>query len=104
MIRKLWRGNYAFLTYWVFYVVVGIALNVIIAAAEGLLASARTLDLVAFFLLLAIGLAYYPLVCVGIWRSASKYQGRMVWAVLAKVHVVLGILANVVLFLSEVTW
>ncbi len=45
-----------------------------------------------------LAIAYYPLICVAIWRSATKYQGPRWLAVLAKVVVVLG----VVRFLSEV--
>ena len=31
---------------------------------------------------------------VGIWRSSDKYKGPKLWAILAKIAVVLGIISN----------
>ena len=31
---------------------------------------------------------------VGIWRSADKYKGKKIWAALAKIAVVIGIISN----------
>jgi hypothetical protein len=71
-------------TYWLFGVVPGATFSVVgtyldrqrefmaVPAAIGLL-----------------GIAYFPVICVAIWQSASKYQGPKWLAVLAKVVVVL---------------
>ena len=37
-------------------------------------------------------LAYIGFTLVGVWRSADKYQGKKIFAILAKVGMVLGVL------------
>lgn len=33
---------------------------------------------------------------VGLWRAATKYTGRKLWAILAKIYIVLGVLGFIV--------
>ena len=80
---KLSSGDFGLAkTYWLYGVVVGtvssFAMNLI--TSVGLLVP----------VLLAYTV-YQVLVLMGTWRASSKYQGWKVWAVLAKIAVVLGV-------------
>ncbi len=81
---KLTRGDFGLAkTYWLFGVLVGLVVNII---SVGIGSS------VAFTLLVVAYTAYETPVLIGIWRASDKYQGPSVWAVLAKIAVVLGVL------------
>jgi len=45
-----------------------------------------------------IAIAYSAVVWIAVWNSASQYQGLKLWAILAKVSVVFGILASLAEF------
>ena len=87
---KLINGDFGLAkTYWLYGVVVGIVINI----AVNILPSLGVLVLV-----LAATTVYQAVVLIGIWRAANRYQGRTLWAVLAKVATVLGwlgLLANI---------
>lgn len=81
---KLSRGDYGLAkTYWLYGVAVGIVVNIVfsIIKSPGIIAIA----------LLAYAVYEIPVI-MGIWRSATKYTGPNVWAVLAKVASVFGAL------------
>jgi hypothetical protein len=79
---KLVNGDYGLArTYWVYGVLVGIVVNVI------------TIPVTSIALLIMIMLAhavYGVAVLTGVWRASDRYTGPAVWAVLAKIAVVLG--------------
>lgn len=81
---KLSRGNYGLAeTYWLYGVLVGVIVNIVfsILKSPGIIA-------LAF-----LGyIAYEIPVIMGIWRSATKYTGPRIWAVLAKAVCVLSAL------------
>lgn len=93
MLTKLWNGNYSLAkTYWLFYVLIwgifSIPIRWFSATSEKL--QAEYVQLVMFSLCLFV--AYGSIVLVGLWRSASKYDGRMLWVILVKCIVCIGVL------------
>ena len=74
------------ITYWIW----GVIGTAGVSFALGLLAGLFGLPLILAYLLI---LGYWVPVALGIWRSSSAYQGNQVWAILAKVAVVLGALS-----------
>lgn len=70
-------------TYWFYGVFVGFAVSYAMK-------SITSIGLIAIIML--IYAAYQILVTIGVWRAANGYEGTKVWAVLAKIAVVLGII------------
>ena len=85
-IKKIWNGELPLVkVYWLYGVAVGLVLIIF---------SLLIKDYPTALILLTFALIPYQiLVFVGIWRSANAYTNKKVWAVLAKVHVVLGVIA-----------
>ena len=80
---RLWRGDVGLaITYWVFGVIGNYLLAIIVASIMG--------PTVAIVIMAASTL----FVSVCIWRSATKYEGKPVWAILAKIAIVLGVLGT----------
>lgn len=90
---RLWRGRYSLpVAYWGWGMGGALAWAVVWNAVERVTAlddsAGLGIDFVLFVLLIAtLQLAYVVAVLTGIWRSADRYRGRPVWAVLAKVAV-----------------
>ena len=81
-LRKLSRGDFGLAkTYWIYGVIVGFILNIAMKpiTSIGLLA-----------VIMLVYTAYEILVLMGTWRAADKYEGSKIWAVLAKIAVILG--------------
>ena len=93
--KKLSSGDFGLAkTYWLYGVVVGVVVNL------------ATKPVTSAGLLVVILLAYAvyeAMVLMGVWRAASKYQGLKLWAVLAKIAVVLGVLMLAVTILATLT-
>ena len=88
---KLIQGHYGLAkTYWLFGIAGGVVILILtsaIAFADG-----------GIGMLLGVGLAalaYFVIWAIGVWRAATLYQGRRLWAILAKVAVILGVLQSV---------
>lgn len=79
---KLARGEFGLAkTYWLYGVIVGVIANVFmnfITSITGLVVT------------IVVYTAYEIPLLIGIWRASDKYQGPNVWAVLAKIAVILG--------------
>lgn len=93
---KLIQGHYGLAkTYWLFGVLVTIVFQIILTVATaagggfGIMVS----------LLLAF-LAYSIVQIIGLWRASNLYEGRKLWAILAKVAVILAGVMLVVNLLS----
>lgn len=82
--RRLWAGDVALAeAYWIWGVGMGLLFTVLADASEH-----HPLLLAALALLaIVVGIVAW----VAIWRSAGKYAGPPIWAVLAKLSVVLSI-------------
>ena len=98
-----WRGELSLpVSYWVNGVLIGIGLAVVAFAiamgiATGMQGSPSVRPTLGVFILVAFAVDAIHIVWggVGVWRSATNYraQGRpAVWAILAKIAVVLGVL------------
>ncbi len=85
---RLIQGHYGLAkTYWLFGIAGGVVvyiLTIAVGAVDG-----------GIGMLLGVGLAvlaYFVIWAIGVWRAATLYQGRRLWAILAKVAVILGVL------------
>ena len=68
---KLTSGDFGLAkTYWLFGVVVGIVLNLIIKF---------TPSIGGLLVILALAVVYQVMVLLGVWRAANRYQGRKAW-------------------------
>lgn len=78
-------------TYWLFGVVgniiVTILINVFAQFSESL-----------FLIMLIIAIIYKIGVFIAIWNSASKYIGLKIWAIVAKIMVILGFISILAIF------
>ena len=82
------------ITYWLW----GVMFTTGVSFLVGILGVVLGLPFIVLYLLV---LAYWIPVAMGIWRSSSAYQGNQIWAILAKVAVVLGGLVWVYRFSME---
>ena len=81
---KLANGDFGLAkTYWFYGVLVGFIVSVVMK----LIASIGLLVIV-----MLTHAAYGIPLIMGIWRAATKYEGSKIWAVLAKIAVVLGVI------------
>jgi len=81
LFSKLIRGELGLAkTYWLYQFSVTVIVNFIMKAMSS----------VESIVILMLGYTIYGIpVLLGVWRASSKYQGRKVWAVLAKIVVIL---------------
>jgi gas vesicle protein len=85
---KLVNGDYGLAkTYWLYGGLVGGIAGGIVSLIPELVQSIGL-----FFILMLCGTAYHITIAIGTWRAASKYQGSKIWAVLAKISVVIGLI------------
>jgi hypothetical protein len=56
-----------------------------------------------FLALQALNLLVVVWILVGIWRAASNYAGRRLWAILAKIMVVIGALGSVAIIAKNLS-
>jgi hypothetical protein len=86
LIAEIWDGKLPLVkVYWLY----GVAVGVFFAIFSLLIKDYPT----ALIVITVALIPYQILVFVGIWRSADAYRDKKIWAVLAKVHVVLGVIA-----------
>ena len=97
-LKMLWRGEIPLgRTYWVFGVLFLGLLTIpsyftvpIISGSANLEPSASIVfGRMAYAIFV---FAYTVFVSVAIWRSAGRYEGRPIWAILARVMVVIGLI------------
>jgi hypothetical protein len=86
LIAEIWDGKLPLVkVYWLYGVAVGAFFTIF---------SLLIKDYPIALIVIAIALIPYQiLVFVGIWRSADAYRDKKIWAILAKVHVVFGVIA-----------
>ena len=83
-IKKLIDGDFSLVkTYWLYGVVGSIVMNLLMIFP--VMSGSMPLLVLAGL----VSIAYAIVVLTGIWNSASKYTGSMLWSVLAKIIVVL---------------
>ena len=85
---RLWRGEFSLpATYWLW----GLFGNLVFWVAFEL-SKGATSNVAVLLLLILLGLAYYVICIVGIWRSSGRYTGNKIWRDLARSMIVIGIL------------
>jgi hypothetical protein len=90
VVVSLWRGDVPLrMTYWVCGVLTNLLWLVVIALAVA--TNFRPLVL----LLVVLNLIYSVFIMVAIWRSAGRYAGNRIWADLARVSIVFGLIRAV---------
>ena len=96
--NKLSSGDFGLAkTYWVFGVLVGIAIG-ILSSILGVFAGIG--GIVCISLLHTI---YVIPVALGTWRASNAYSGNKIWAILAKIAIVLGaisLIANWIMLIA----
>lgn len=81
---KLVNGEFGLAkTYWLYGVLVGIVVNIV---SRGITSTGALMFLIVAYT------AYEVPVLIGTWRAASMYKGPSVWAILAKIAIILGAL------------
>ena len=91
---KLANGDYGLAkTYWLYGVLVG--------AVVSLISKAFTSAGVVLTLMFAHAVYWIP-VAIGTWRAANKYQGPKIWAILAKIAIVIGAIMLAVGLLARI--
>ena len=88
-VRRLWRGAVPLgQAFWSFAMLGGTALNL---AATLLAMAALAMDAPGALavLIFALPIPYNLLVLVAVWRSAAVYQGRRLWADLARMAILI---------------
>ncbi len=98
-VREIWRGNASLpFTYWVVAVIGNTLLSIVDKVLDGSGYYNQITDdkLVFIYAFIAISTVYYFFTLVSVWRSASKYEGKPVWAILAKTAMVIGTLRTIV--------
>jgi hypothetical protein len=78
-------------TYWLF----GVVGSLVISLISRLFISIGSEPIIFIIIILA----YSAVLWIAIWNSATKYEGEKIWAILAKIVVVLGVLRT----LSDLT-
>lgn len=92
VVRALWHGDIPLAkTYWLYGFLGNFLLSIplIILGEYPLPPSSLSTAFVVTYTLFTF--VYGLLMCVAIWRSASKYTGYYAWAGLAKLAVILGV-------------
>lgn len=88
--KKVFNGDERLvITYWVWGFLGSIVVIILTWAV---------LFLIGFFNPLGqtiLQLPWYIFIWISIWRSAGNYKGKIVWAILAKVMVVVGVLGSI---------
>ncbi len=103
-VKRLWRGEVSLLvTFWGFGVAGGLLLNIpFFIESTGAFNEPRNLILLTLSInaAAAVLVTYTLFTAVAIWRSATLYEGPLIWSVLAKVVVIVRVLPFVVGFLK----
>ena len=77
-------------TYWLYWVPVLLAVNALML----IMPTTATLVIVA-----VAYTAYLIPVVIGVWRAANQYEGQKIWAILATISVVLGIIIIILMLI-----
>jgi len=98
IIGRLWCGEVTLVkTYWLWGVLANIVLNIVVGLSPLI---NETLVIIAS----AFTVVYAIFISVAIWRSATRYEGKVLWKYLAKVAVILPLLGfGVGFILSKVS-
>ncbi len=92
---KLRAGDYGlFKTYWVYGTLIGMI-------SSGLISLMENIEIFTTFTL--VHYIYQFIVLMGVWNAANKYNGYKLWAILAKISIILGLVVMIVSFIYIVS-
>lgn len=97
MIKEIWSGRAGLAKiYWVYGILVGLFLwaPILTFLTPGSPTAIMTM---------AVLHAYQIIITVGIWRAASQYQGRAIWAILAKIAAAINFLVIAIITLALIS-
>jgi len=106
-IARHWRGDLSLArSYWLNGAVIfGLGVNVLAVVAITLTAFAfqdnHGVLLLAVLSEILLQVTVYAWALVGIWRAAGRYRGPRVWAILARVFIVLSVLISATRILAD---
>jgi len=109
ILKKLYRGEYPLgKAYWLFGNVIPFLLFLVIIMgifipANDPISKLRNIDftpettvsLVITLIMSLITIVYIFISTIGVWRSASKHEGKKHWAILAKITIIIAFLSYV---------
>lgn len=101
--QRLANGDYGLAkTYWLYYGLVNVIANIVFGFGIAIIEPTRgiTFALILLIIYFVLYIIYSVLVIMGIWRAATKYTGPKIWAVLAKIVCVVGVLVLAVAILA----
>ncbi|ABE55738.1 conserved hypothetical protein [Shewanella denitrificans OS217] len=92
MICRLVTGKIGLVdTFWGAYMLGGMLFNITIAAVN---------DTDVLFILNMLYAVYILIVCIAVWKAASLFQGKIYWAILAKIVAALSIVHGLILLIA----
>lgn len=84
-LRKLFNGEYTLeKTYWLYGVMFNMTLFIFIARIPIVIYTASGTTSLPFFIGFSIYLIYNIIFSIGLWNSATKYGGLVIWKLLSK--------------------
>ena len=88
-------------TYWLYWVLVLIAVNIVMVIVP-----IKTALILIPIIVMVAHVAYLIPAAMGVWRAANQCEGRKIWAILATTSVVLGIIIIISMFImfSTLIW
>ena len=97
-ILKLYRGELSlWVAYWVFgwgsMILISSAMPIVEEVIDRVTATGSPSLQIVLMLVCGIVFAFEVVVAIGIWRSAGKYRGSLLWSSLARLGVVVMVLA-----------
>lgn len=107
IVAKLYKGKYSLSkSYWLFGNVVPLILFTLILISIFVFSNdplnklrslnfrpETTFSLITTVILSLVTLVYIIISTIGVWRSASKYQGKKIWPILAKITIVIAFIS-----------
>lgn len=87
-------------TYWLYGVVTFIITNIFLRLSLPYLVQQAYLSgslfyVIVYYLLVVLATCYYFVIVIAVWRSATRYQGREIWSILARISVFLGLIRSI---------
>lgn len=91
-IKRLITGKLGLVdTFWGAYFLGGIPFNVVIKAVH---------DTDVLFVLNMVYALYIIVVCIAVWKAASLFEGKIYWAILAKIIAALSIVSGLIMLIG----
>jgi len=108
LVATHWRGNYSLArSYWlngavIFGLCVNMPLMILIVVAMFVFKKQPALLVVVCLGEMLLILSAYIWALVGTWRSARKYRGPRIWAILAQFFMVVGVMVSIAHVIQDV--